>query len=265
MKKIPLLLLVVAFTNLLSSCRKNDDNPVNQIQNPSEYKKTVVMLEGGLIDDKSPDWPIVSMLSTKAAITLVPDTSLYLAFSETSPNDTIVVISGGKVSAKIDSFGIPIADAFWGIRAYMRRGDSVDVNAYPYFDLQSYSIIDSLIFSAYKLIGASDTIPVTRSSFLYWKSGYRIDTLRFQVYLRPNLYLNYDRFFTGNLSYKIAAYDSTNRIAGFVVGIPTMSSEPTIVLYPFAKIDHVYENGFIKIISRFFYQRQWKLTTWQLP
>ncbi|MBA4311769.1 MAG: hypothetical protein C0417_03970 [Chlorobiaceae bacterium] len=167
----------------------------------------------------------------------------------------------------IETSGIPIADYFWGIKAYLQKGDSARSTVDLYSDVGYFSIIDSITLEPYRLIGSIDTIRITNRYQFYWKPNYRIDTLRFKVYLKPNLELTYDRFSTSSMSfaYKTASYDSSQRVARFTVGISTMSSEPNIVLQPFGKIDYLFENSYIKVISRFFYQQQRKVVPWLLP
>jgi hypothetical protein len=241
---------------IVLSCKKDDSYPTKIIETPTEKGKTTIIITKGYIQDDKPDWPIITMLESKVSIS-DPDSSIYFAMSETSPNDTFVVYSHGVINKRIDSIGFPIADYFWGIRAYFQKGDSIDTQYNFYLDVGGYVLVDSITLEPYRLIGVNDTIPIITNHIFYWKENYRIDSLRFNMYVKPNLELNYNRFspYTMPFDYVNAVYDSTKRVAKFVVGVPTMTAEPNITLVPYSIIDFVYENSFIKVISRFSYQR----------
>jgi len=256
------LMIIALLAFIIVSCKKDQSNTVIPPETPIEKGKTTVLMERGIIQNESPDWTVVTMLSARASVTN-PDTSVSFAMSETSPADTFVILSKGVINKKIDSTGIPIADYFWGIKAYFQKGDTGEVDYNFYNDMGYYSLIDSITLEPYRLINNTDTIAINNNYLFYWKQNYRIDTLRFKVYVKPNLQLSYDRFSTTSMSldYETAHYDTLNRIISFTVGVPIMNSEPNIILEPFATIDFVYENDFIKVISRFFYQQEQKIGT----
>ncbi|MFA6977886.1 MAG: hypothetical protein WC209_01080 [Ignavibacteriaceae bacterium] len=259
------LILSIILATLFMSCSKEESNPISNSETKVEKGKTTVLIENGLIDDRPLDWTIITLLTSKVTVEN-PDPSVYFAMSETSPKDTFVILSNGVVNSKINSGGIPIADNFWGIQGYFQKSDTGKTTVDLYYDLGYYSITDSIILEPYKLISNTDTISMDNKYLLYWKLGYRIDTLKFNVFYKSNLELNYNRFSTSsmNLAYKTAKYDTTKRIASFIVGVPTLTSEPNIVLQPFGKVDFIYENSFIKVISRFNYQEQTRIGTWPL-
>lgn len=249
-------IFLIMFSILALSCKKEDSNPIKIIETQTEIKgKTTVLITKGFIQDNKPDWPSVTMLESKVSISN-PDSSIYFAMSETSPYDTFVVYSHGIVNKRIDSIGIPIADYFWGIRAYFQKGDSIDTQFNFYSEVGGYVLVDSITLEPYRLISDNDTIRINTNHYFYWKENYRIDSLRFNVYVKPNLELDYNRFSPTSmtLNYVNAVYDTSKRVAHFVVGVPKMTEEPNITLVPYSIIDFVYENSFIKVISRFFYQ-----------
>ncbi|MBI2419772.1 MAG: hypothetical protein HYV28_18060 [Ignavibacteriales bacterium] len=259
---ICLLLIIIVF--ILTGCKKNSENPV--VANPfvEPTKKTSIIVDNAILDYAFDRGKIVSLLSARITLT---NSNPLVSFSlrETSPADTINLVTKGVFNSAYANSGLPVADEYWGVTGFFKKGDSTITEAF-YEDLIHYSSIDSVIFEPYKLVGTVDTIAVSRGGLLMWKENYRIDTLRFKLYLKPALEINYDRFCptTMNFTYKTAQYDSVKHIALFTVGIAKMSAEPKIVLLPFSKFDYNYENSFVKIITRFSFQEEWKAAPFHL-
>lgn len=254
--------VIVLILLFLINCEKDINNPI--IEPEPGIGKTTILIERGLVDYNSYNFPIVSLTYAKISISDI-DTSLYFAMSESSPNDTIVILSHGVFNGELNTTGIPIADECLFIKAYFRNEDTSGT-VLLYENLWNYSFIDSVIFEPYKLIGLSDTIRIGKQRYLSWKENYRIDTLKFNVYYKPNINIVYDRFSLSTMDflYKNSAYDSVKYIAKFIVGIPSMTSEPNIVHYPYSTIELVYESSILKVISRLNYQVEYKLPTWKL-
>jgi hypothetical protein len=252
------LLIILIFLFLLS-CDQDISDPITEPLTGI----TTILLENGLINCNYLDRPVVLLGTTEVTVSNV-DTSIYFAMSESSPNDTIVILSHGVVDSKVETTGIPIADECIFIKGHFRNKDTSGV-VYLYEDLIYYSFIDSIRIEPYRLISSSDTIYI-QNGILRWKEDYRIDTLRFNVYFKPNLEIEYDRFTlsTINFLYKESLYDSLNYSAKFTVGLPSMNSEPEIILYPYSKIERVYENSILKVISRFNYQVEFKIFSLKL-
>lgn len=253
---ISTIILIALF---LIGCEKDNNNIVVE-PIPAEYEKVVLLIEKGLISkDYSLGWHLISMVGARATLeSLNPDPSIYFALSETSPDDTFTVFSNGEINKVIDSSGIPIADYFYEIKAHLQKNDTANTVVTLYDDIWSFSLIDSIIIESYSLTSTNDTIFIENPDFLFWKPTYKIDTLKFQVYVKESRDLTYDRFAlrSTDFLYKNVSYDSINRIINFEIGLDSLDEEPIIVYYPFSEIDFIFENSFIKIISRFFYQEE---------